>query len=128
MARGIRKDCLGELERLRNRLLEKFPELEARNLCVLFGKLGTFHYKKKTLILGREREIYNFLIENSYNPYTVYRWALLERVPEDIKFQLRNHYLSLKKASSVFFQRRHETETNLQNDIRELGLKLIREM
>lgn len=128
MARGIRKDCLGELERLRNKLLERFPELDARNLCVLLGRLGTFHYNKKIMVLGREREIYDFLIENSYNPYTVYRWALLERVPEDIRFQLRNHYLSLKKASNVFFQRRHETETSLQNEIRELGLKLIREM
>lgn len=128
MARGIRKDCLMEYEKLKTNIMEKFPETDARNLCVLLGRLGTFHYNKKLLILGREREIYNFLIENSYNPYTVYRWALLERVPEEIKFQLKNHYLSLKKASSIFFQKRHETETSLQKDIREMGLKLIREM
>ncbi len=128
MARGIRKDCLGEYEKLKKDIMDKFPDLDARNLCVLLGRLGTFHYSKKTLIMGREREIYNFLVENSYNPYTVYRWALLERVPEEIKFQLKNHYLSLKRASSAFFQQRHETETSLQRDIRELGLRLIREM
>ncbi len=37
MTRGIRKDCLGELEKLRNKLLEMFPDLDARNLCVLLG-------------------------------------------------------------------------------------------
>ena len=31
----------------------------------------------------------------------VYRWALLEKVPDDIRFQLRNHHVSQKKASSL---------------------------
>ena len=68
------------------------------------------------------------MIENSYNPYTVYRWALLERIPDEIKFQLKNHYLSQKKASKIVFERRHETETALQIDIKKLGLQLIKEM
>jgi len=127
--KGIRKDCLIELETLRNKLLEKFPETDARDLHLLLGRLGTFHYNKKnSMLLGREREIYNFLIENSYNPFTVYRWALLEKVPEEIKFQLKNHFLSQKKASRIFFERRHETETTLQCEIRNLGLRLIKEM
>ncbi len=126
--KGIRKDCLIELETLRKRLLEKFPEIDARNLYLILGRLGTFHYNKKSLILGKEREIYNFLIENSYNPFTVYRWALLEKVPEEIKFQLKNHFLSQKKASKIFFERRHETETSLQCELRQLGLRLIKEM
>ena len=84
--------------------------------------------KRKGMIVGKERELYNALIENSYNPFTVYRWALLERVPEEIKFQLKNHYLSQKKAIRLFFEKRHETETGLQIEIKQLGLMLIKEM
>ena len=80
------------------------------------------------MLLGKERLLYNSLIENSYNPYTVYRWALLERVPEDIRFHLRNHNLSQKKASKLFFERKHETETVLQLNIKQLGLQLVRSM
>lgn len=124
-----RQSCLGRYESLKRLVLEKFPDFSARDLCVVLGRLGTFHYnKKKGFLLGKERLLYNFLIENSYNPFTVYRWALLERVPQEIKFQLRNHYLSQKKASRLFFERRHETGTSLQVDIKESGLRLIKEM
>lgn len=93
------------------------------------SKLATYHYnKKKFVVLGEERKLYNFLVENSLNPFTVYRWLLLERVPDEIRFQLKNHLLSQKKASSTYFQQRHETETSLQQKIRALGLELIRGM
>jgi len=125
----IRKNIFEELEKVRNLLKIRFPELDIRDLCPLLSRLATYHYnKKKTMLLGEERKLYDLLIENSYNPFTVYRWALLERVPQEIKFQLRNHFLSQKKASSAWFLQRHETETTLQISIREAGLQLIREM
>jgi len=125
----VRKDVFRELNKVRNLVKTKIPEFDIRDLCVTLGRLGTFHYnKKKCFLLGTEKRLYNLLIENSYNPYTVYRWALLERIPEEIKFQLKNHYLSQKKASKIFFERRHETETSLQISIKQLGLRLIREM
>jgi hypothetical protein len=119
---------LGELQMLKNKLVEAFPDFDARNSHQLFGKLGVYHYNKKNLILGKERQVYNFLIKNSYNPYTVYRWSLLERVPDEIRFQVRNHYLSQKNASKLFFERRHETESSLYVEVRALGLRLIKEM
>ncbi|MFC1752741.1 hypothetical protein ACFL96_05030 [Thermoproteota archaeon] len=126
---GIRKNVFEELDKVKELFLGRFPDFDAHNLCVVLGRLGTYHYnKKKSVIFGREKELYDLLIENSYNPYTVYRWALLERVPDEIKFQLRNHYLSQKKASRLFFERRHETETALQIDIKQLGLQIIKEM
>jgi len=125
----IRKNIFEELNKVRKLVEVRFPEIELRDLCKLLGRLGTYHYnKKKNILLGKERDLYNTLIKNSYNPFTAYRWALLEKVPEDIKFQLRNHYLSQKKASKLFFQRRQETDTSLQVDIRQLGLRLIKEM
>ncbi|MBT3406287.1 hypothetical protein HN419_03900 [Candidatus Woesearchaeota archaeon] len=128
MAR-IRKNIFEELEKVKKLVEVHFPEIEIRELCKLLGKIGTYHYnKKKIMLLGKDKLVYNTLIENSYNPYTVYRWALLKRVPEDIRFQLRNHNLSQKKASKLFFERRHETETSLQLSIKQLGLQLVRGM
>ncbi|PIN86889.1 hypothetical protein COV19_02685 [Candidatus Woesearchaeota archaeon CG10_big_fil_rev_8_21_14_0_10_44_13] len=126
---GIRKSVFEELEKVRGLVKMHFPDLSVQEMCPLLSRLATYHYnKRKGMIVGKERELYNALIENSYNPFTVYRWALLERVPEEIKFQLRNHYLSQKKAIKLFFERRHETETGLQIDIKQLGLRLIKEM
>lgn len=125
MAR-IRKNIFEEFDKVKVLVGEYFPDLEGRDLCRFLSKLATYHYnKRKLMLLGKEMVVYNSLIENSYNPFTVYRWALLERVPEEIKFQLRNHYLSQKRASRLSFERRHETDTSLQVDIRRLGLQLI---
>lgn len=128
----VRKNWLGQYESVKLLLqkeFEEFKEIKVRDLCKILGRLGTYHYDKRgKMLLGEERKMYNLLIENGFNPFTVYRWALLERVPQEIRFQLRNHYLSQKKASKIFFERKHETETSLQIDIKELGLRLIKEM
>jgi len=126
---GVRKNTFEELEKVKKLIQETIPDFDVRNLCVTLSRAGTYHYKKKkSMLLGEERKLYHLLIENSYNPYTVYRWALLERIPEEIKYQLRNHYLSQKKASRMFFERRHETELSMQSDIKKLGLQIIKEM
>ncbi|MBI5393254.1 hypothetical protein HZA96_05275 [Candidatus Woesearchaeota archaeon] len=125
---GVRKNIYEELEKVKKLILGVQPQFDVRNLCVFLGRLGTHHYNKQGFLTGDEKKIYNVLIENSYNPYTVYRWSLLERIPDDIRFQLRNHYLSQKKASKMFFERRHETDTAIQISIRELGLRLIQGM
>lgn len=124
----VRKDIFEELNKVKDLIKKEYPNFDVRNLCDTLAKLGTYHYHKKFMLLGDVRGVYELLIKNSYNPYTVYRWALLERVPEDIRFQLRNHNLGQKKATRLFFDRRHETETSLQLEIKQMGLKLIREM
>ena len=124
----VRKNIFEEYETVKNLIVGAFPDFDVRNLCEILSKLGTYHYNKKNMLLGETRKLYDFLIKNSYNPYTVYRWALLEKVPDDIKYQLKNHKLGQKKASKLFFERRRETETSLQLDIKQMGLKLIREM
>lgn len=98
----VQKNIFEELDKVRQLVRERLPGFDVHDLCVTLGRLGTYHYKRKSMIVGDERALYNLLIENSYNPYTVYRWALLERVPEEIKFQLRNYYVSQKKASQEY--------------------------
>jgi len=127
----IRKNWLTQYESVKNLVQTAFGQnekFEVRNLCKILGRLGTYHYNKKGFLLGDEKDLYNLLITNGFNPFTVYRWALLERVPDDIKFQLRNHNLGQKRASKLMFERHHETETILQKDIKLLGLKLIEVM
>ena len=125
----VRKNIFEELERVKKLVLDQFPDLEVRDLCKILGRLGTFHYNKRNkMLLGEDKALYDLLILNSYNPYTVYRWALLERVPDEIRFQLQNSHVSQKKASKISFERRHETESSLQVSIRRLGLELIRGM
>ena len=127
--KNMQKNYLQKLECLRKLLYGRLPQLESQNLCKLIGKLAHYHYnKKKYLVTGLEREAYNLLIKNGYNPYTVYRWLLLERIPEDIKFQLKQKEINQKKALSKAFERRHEGFKELTESIREYGLSLIARM
>ena len=117
-----------KLEELRNLLEKSFPD-ENMHKIQLMSKIAHYHYnKKKFMLLGTERKLYNFLVENSYNPYTVYRWMLLEKLPEDIKFQIKQKQISQKNAISKAFQRNHETNSDLAVSIKDYGLSLIRRM
>ena len=115
-----------KLEELRKLLVVRFPSLNVRDLTEKMSKLAHYHYNKRNfLIMGEDREFYNFLIENSYNPFTVYRWLLLERVPDEIKWQLKNKQISQKRAITLTIERRTETGSSLAADIKAQGMKLI---
>lgn len=125
----ISQNFVEKLNHLRKQLGSRLPLLNMQNLDKMMCQIAHYHYNKKgTLLLGDEKIIYLFLIENDYNPFTVYRWLLLERVPEDIRFQLRERRISQKKASRLAFKRRHETISTLGKEIIEDGLNLIRRM
>lgn len=127
--RIMQKNFVEKLVELRKKVSVRFPSVDMQNLVKIIGRLGHYHYnKRKFILLGNERQLYAFLIENSYNPFTVYRWMLLERIPEDIKFQLKQNMISQKKASSNAFKRRHETDSSLAVSIKGMGLNLIRRM
>lgn len=121
----LRKNIFEELEKVKKLVQEILPE--HKNLPKLLSILGTYHYnKKKYILLGKERVLYNKLIENSFNPFTAYKWALLERIPEDIRYQLKNGLISQKNASKAAVSRRRETETSMQRSIRQIGIILVR--
>ncbi len=127
--RVVQKNYFRELVKLKKRLFVEFSWLEGRNLVSLMSGLGHYHYNKKNqILLGNERLVYDFLMRTGFNPYTVYRWLLLERIPEDIKYQLKNNKLSQTKAISLAFKRRQETTESIGASVQELGLVLIRRM
>ncbi len=124
--RIVQKNFVKKLSSVRKLVKSRFPEENMQNVKE-FSKLAHYHYDKKHfMLIGKEREFYDFLIENSYNPYTVYRWMLLENIPEDIKFQLKENRINQKQALSKAFERRQENDTSLALSIKEMGLKLVR--
>lgn len=80
------------------------------------------------MLVDEERDLYDFLMKNGYNPYTVYRWALLERVPEEIKQKLKENKMGQKKAISEAYVRKREAENKVFTGLHEMGLTLIRGM
>ena len=120
------ENFITKLEQARKLIAMRFPEMDMRNLVAKMGKLGSYHYnKKRYLLFGKDREFYNFLIENSYNPFTVYRWLLLERVPEEIKWQLKSHQINQRQAMKLNAQSRVINTLVLSQDIKEIGMKLV---
>ena len=127
--RNMQKNFIEKLLSLRKLLESRYPQEYMQDLDKIMSRLAHYHYnKQKYILLGTDKELYNFLIENSYNPFTVYRWLLLERLPDDIKFQIKERKTSQKKAVSEGFTRRHETINDLTQSVREAGLILIRRM
>ena len=125
----FRKSWLEEFESLKNQIKERFGEESFRNLSEIVSKLATYHYhRNKYLLLGKEKQIYDFLIESGHNPYKIYRWYLLERIPEQLRFQLKNGMINQKQASQIHFKRKHESESQVCLQIKMLGLSLVRSM
>ena len=72
--RSVQKDFLGSLNQVRKQVAVRFPKFDVQNLKKIMSKLAHYHYNKdKFFVIGQDKELYNFLIENSYNPYTLYR-------------------------------------------------------
>jgi len=118
-----------KLEQVRKLISVHLPSVDVQHLSEVMSKLGHYHYNKKScLIIGKEKKLYDLLIENSYNPYTFYRWLLLERIPESIKWQLKNCQINQKQAIKLSVQQRQETGSILAGEIKDLGMKLIRGM
>ena len=127
--RIVQKNFVENLSSVRKSLSVRFPTLDMQNLTKMMGRLGHYHYnKKKFILLGEERDLYNFLIENGYNPFTVYRWLLLERLPEELRFMIKEKKMSQKIAISEGLKWRNETTESLGENIMVKGLRLIERM
>ena len=86
--RIMQESFLVKLSSVRSLIESRLPLVDGRLLLKLMGKLAHYHYnKKKFVILGVERDLYNLLISGGYNPFTVYRWLLLEKMPDDLRFK-----------------------------------------
>ena len=122
-----RKSWIEKLDEVKKLLQNTFPDIEVRNMQDRMSNIAHYHYNKRhSMLLGEDKKVYNFLIENSYNPYTVYRWFLLDKIPDDIRFQLKQNQISQKKAFSLANKRKTETDSEICINIKQQGLRLVR--
>ena len=124
----LRKNWLIEYESIKKEVEIRFGEEYVRNFTKIIAKIAQHHYKKNSMLLGKERELYAFLMEKGHNPYKIYRWCLLERIPEALRFQLKNGMINQKTALHMHFKNRHESESTICVAIRVQGLNLVRSM
>ena len=97
------------------------------DILKLLRSLSKYHYnKKKYMLLGPHKIIYNTMIKQGILPDTAYKWALLENIPEEIKHQLEQGLIGQKKAKRFAHQRKRCVDTALHIDIKKRGLMLIR--
>lgn len=86
----LQESFVEKLERVKKAVAGRFPGLEMRDFHLIMGRLAHYHYeKKRCLLVGESRELYDFLLEQGFHPFTVYRWSLLSRVHDDLRFQVR---------------------------------------
>ena len=128
MAGKFRKNIFEELEKVKDLIRREDPDFDMKQLTKFLGRLGSYHYKKKGLYLGKNRNIYKTLLKNGYNPSTVYKWSLLENIPEELKLQLKQGIIGQKKAKKFALQQRRCNSSTLDVRIKQYGLMLIRGM
>lgn len=124
----LRKNWLVKYEAIKKEVELRFGAEYLRNFTKIMARIAQYHYKKKSMLLGKERELYIFLQEKGHNPFKVYRWCLIERIPEAIRFQLKNGMINQKTALHMHFKNRHESENSICVTIRVQGLQLVRSM
>ena len=126
---NMQKNFIENLSSLRKKLSVRFPTMNVQKIHKLMSELAHFHYKKKkAMMLGEEKQVYNFLIEEGYNPFTVYRWLLLERLPDELRFMNKQKEISQKKAISEGLKWRNETTQSLGQSIMAKGIRLVERM
>jgi hypothetical protein len=124
--KNVQENFIVKLSSVRSLINSRLTLIDSRHLLELMGKLAHYHYnKKKSILLGIERDLYNLLISEGYNPFTVYRWLLLEKIPDDLKFKLKQKEITQKKAVALAFERRGEGVKELTQSVRILGLNII---
>jgi hypothetical protein len=124
-----RLSFLDELSSLRKLVESRFPSVNSRQFDDILSKLAHYHYNKKNLIvLGLERDVYDYLVSKSYNPFTIYRWLLLERVPEEVRFQIRKGELNQKEALRKAFRIKQDKKDIAGESLKKIGLELIKRM
>ena len=99
--KGTVYDKLRRVKELLHKDLKSFDE---RKLFMITSKLSTWHYPKKRtkkMTLSKdEAMVYEFYLNNGFNPSTVYKWMLACNTREDLQQRLMKGEIGLKDAMS----------------------------
>jgi len=100
--------------KIHNELRQEFPKLDKKEFFKITATLSTWHYPKKRCkdqVLTKEQAmIYEWMLNNNYNPSTVYKWLLALNTNKDNQEKLKKGSMSLKKAMKCSKPFKHITE------------------
>lgn len=123
--KGQRKKSLFlKIEEIKRDLKEIIPEIEGDRMIsmmshcrryyegkLFYGRLSNPRRKSMELT-ANERLLYDYLLKNTLNPSTTYRWFLATRLPSDIKEKLTKGQIGQKKAMEISANRRRVKNSN----------------
>lgn len=94
-----------KLRDFKDGLFKEYKELEEKDLMKIMSKIAMWHYpskRTKSMTLSKDEAIvYEFCINNNFNPSTAYKWFLVcNSTNKEMQEQLKNGTISFKKALS----------------------------
>ncbi len=100
--------------RLHNDFRKDFPKLGKQEIYKIVAKLSTWQYPKKRwkgqTLTKEEAMIYEWMLNHSYSPNTVYKWLLAMKTNKDVHEKLKKGTVSLNKAIKCARPFKHITE------------------
>ena len=96
----MKKGVFEKVSEFKHLIRKEFPEIEENELVSMIRELSNWHYKKKGILSQEHIKLYELMINNSYNPNTVYKWLLLARSPFELREKLKLKLLSQRQAFS----------------------------
>ena len=73
-----RQQTLQKALKLQNIFLEMNPHCSEQDIRILLSQCAHYHYNgRKQPLCDEAKVIYEYLVMNEYNPFTVYKWFLL---------------------------------------------------
>lgn len=123
---GKKVNVFDRINRIKSDLKTLIPEIEENQLLSMMSHIRNFHYGKlhygrraipenlqrKRELTEIEKIILDYLLKNNLNPSTTYRWFIACRVPSDIKSQLEQGKLSIRKAVQIAVNRKKTKDSN----------------
>lgn len=91
-------NIFAKLSTVKQLLNQHLPEQNEVERFELIQGAAKWHYDKKRTLRPAQAAVYEVLIKNSYNPYTVYRWFLLAKSPLELREKLKLNLISQREA------------------------------
>jgi len=138
---GRKRDIFDKVNEIRRDINAILPEIKGDELIGMLSRCrhnyyGSLHYgrrgeenrnRKRELTIN-ERVLYDYLLKNSLNPATTYRWFIATRLPQDIREKLAKGQIGQKTAMLISANRRRTKNSTegllMMEEIRAIVQKL----
>ena len=93
-----------KLKRFKEAVLKDLNQIDERKIYKIVCKLSTWHYPSKRTpnmsLTKNEVALYEYMLNNEFNPSTVYKWKLACNTSKHVQEQLKSGQIGFKKALS----------------------------